>query len=336
MRLLMKNQGKFLLAFLAAGLMWAGPARADWVRDGSASLNVNSAKSAVNSDLVIADGQPCVIWFESPGIYVKKFNGLSWNPVGNSLNVNASAGQPSLINNDGVLYAAWCELNASKNQVYVGRFNGAQWVPLGGSLNQSPANNASSPCLACCNQTPYIVWQESNGSNLQIYSKFYNGLSWEPLGGCLNVVPGNGASSPRLDVWNGTPYAAWTESCGAVRHIYVKYFNGNDWEALGNTLNITSTEDADHPDIKVFNGTPFVAWDEYYTGYTRRFGYVKKYSTGNWVQVSPYTPYIMNTDNASNPRQAMAAEKPALLSVRLMLNDLCPFPRLTGFRWGRA
>jgi hypothetical protein len=90
---------------------------------------------------------------------------------------------------------------------------------------------------------------------------------WLPLGGPISAVPGSTSAenvTMKIDL-SGKPVIAWAESDGSSKNIYVRRWNGVDWEALGGALSAiggTNTP-ADHPALVVDGlNRPIVIWDE--------------------------------------------------------------------------
>jgi hypothetical protein len=118
-------------------------------------------------------------------LFVERFNGASWTPMGGALNINgqnndAWAFRPSLaVSSTGIVYAAWTEhVWGSCPQVYVAHWDGSQWArdfATGTSLNNDGINgSAQSVSLTFVNDKPTVAWSEhvyGNGRFRQIFIK---------------------------------------------------------------------------------------------------------------------------------------------------------------------
>lgn len=256
------------------------------------TLNVNSDDVAANARIAFSQNIPYVTWYEGPGfgpykIYVKYFNGSTWNLVGSgSLNVNLSrsAGGPSIAFAETTPYVSWDETNASgKNQVYVKHYTGGGWVQDGGSLNCNSNQNGYQTKIAISpSNVPYVTWYETTVSASEIHVKKFNGSTWEWVGTTLNVNATQSAILPSITFFGDTPYVTWQEISGSINQVYVKYFNGSGWHSLGGSLNMTSGNHANAP-LMCFAGiTPYVIWHENESGIQKI--YVKHYSAeSGWV-----------------------------------------------------
>lgn len=279
------------IALISIGLLFSlsfqvSRAGSDWVQDGG-SLNVNPGENAKYATISCFNATPYVTWSEfndiANQVYVKHYNGNSWVQDGGSLNMNADqhANFPYISISNGTPYVAWSEVDGVISKIYVKHYNGVSWVQDGGSLNMSAAQSAYVCEIAVFNGTPYVSWQESNGTANQIYVKHYNGSAWIQDNGSLNVNTGQSASGPRMDISNGTPYVTWWEFSGVVQ-IYVKHFTGTSWVQDGGGLNVNVSQSARYSDIAISNGTPYVTWKEY-NGFTDQI-YVKHYNGSGWEQ----------------------------------------------------
>ena len=103
---------------------------------------------------------------------------------------------PSIASIGGTPYVAWSESNGAADQVRVAQFTGDGWTAVGGALNVAPAMNAEGPSIASIGGTPYVAWQEFNGSAFQVRVAQFTGGAWTAVVGSLNVDPTKDANSP--------------------------------------------------------------------------------------------------------------------------------------------
>jgi hypothetical protein len=88
---------------------------------------------------------------------------------------------------------------------------------------------------------------------------------------------------------DGTPYVAWTDGSSGVQQIYVRRWNGSNWEEVGagsasggGISNNSGSSVA--PDVAIApNGTPYVAWYDYSGGPTSI--YVRRWNGSSWAEV---------------------------------------------------
>jgi hypothetical protein len=213
---------------------------------------------------VACDGtNPYVAWVEqtqtqsatlprtqtAPQVYVRHWNGSSWDAVGGSLNqdtTNGWAWDVAMTYMGGQPYVGWTERSTSTaattgdgvSQVFVKTYNGLSWTPVGaGTLNKNTRTGwAFRPALATDGTNLFLGWTEQSnlGAKPQVYVSKLAGSSWTALGGSLNADSANGsAQAVTLASYSGQPVAAWGEvNYGATRQVYAKRFDGAAWDNL--------------------------------------------------------------------------------------------------------
>jgi hypothetical protein len=223
---------------------WSGFLGASWVENNAIIVKqwngswgqIGNTLSARGSSprMLTWNVYPCVCYVEQNGSYYQLFSkiwdGSKWTQLGDCININSNqnAANPNWCwdsANDKV-YITWSELNGSKKQIYARGWDSdsASWLQMGGSLNVNTLQDADFPSVAVLNGIPYIGWNETNGTNAQIYIKHWNGADWVQDSASLNVnVNRNAFERPSLAVSSSSVYVCWSESDGAINQIYVKH-----------------------------------------------------------------------------------------------------------------
>ena len=204
-----------------------------WAQLGG-TLNLDSTKYAFVTSMASHGGTLYATRYEWDGTayqtYVASWNGSAWVQIGGSLNVTASqdSNRSTLaIDATGKMYVAFFESDGTTAyQVYVKTWDGSAWVQLGGALNISTADNAYYPVIALdAAGTPYVIWQELNGSVWRVFVKHWNGTSWVQDGDVLNLNVGQSVSWPRIAIDEFKIFAVWTEYDGvSTYHIRGKEY----------------------------------------------------------------------------------------------------------------
>jgi hypothetical protein len=209
-----------------------------------------------------------------------------WVQDNGSLNydVNKNAGSPSLFINGTTPYVSWTEaVDILLGHSYVKHWNGAAWVQDGGILNTDANRSSAEPSLNFYNGTPYVaLMEEVAASNTQIHVKYWNGSSWQQLGGGIYVDTSEPKSRSDLSIYNGSPYVTWSEGL-AARDLYATRWNGAAWVQLGGILDVQANMSTYAPSMDMSAATPFVAWHEY-NGTTNTQIYVKRWNGATWLQ----------------------------------------------------
>jgi len=128
---------------------------------------------------------------------------------------------------------------------------------------------------------------------------------WLTDGGSINYDNGQNASNASLAVYNGTPFIAWQETSSTTTQIYLKKWNGADWQQLGGSLNHFTSRDASDPSLAINSGIPYVAFNEI-GGSGPYYGviYVRHWTGAVW-QEDGYIN-INGSQGAANPNIAFS------------------------------
>lgn len=312
-----------LVAVLLPGVLTAAaPAapNAGWMEVGAGSASgkgiSNDSGGSFSPMIAISPGgQVYVAWWNSGGgddeIYVRRWNGSTWEEVGaNSAsgggisNNSGNSRHPSIaVAPNGTPYVAWDDDSGGDTEIYVRRWNGSSWeeVGLGSATGGGISNNSGGsegPSIAIApNGTPYVAWDDDSSGSSEIYVRRWNGSNWEEVG--AGSATGGGISNVYRS-WhsaiaiapNGTPYVAWEGYDGTLGGIYVRRWNGSDWEEVGVgsasgrgiSNSIRSSEEAAiaiTPD-----GTPYVVWYNEHPVESGNFEiYVRRWSGSAWEEV---------------------------------------------------
>jgi hypothetical protein len=276
---------------------WTGTT---WEALGGALDILESNNFATNPDIAVqSNGNPIVAWDENnttdQNIYVKRWTGSAWEPLGGALDVTLTNGAaiPKLVlDSSNNPFVVWSETETGVDKVYVKRWDGTAWVALGNALNINNANSGTSPQISIINNQPVVVWQESNN----IYVKRWDGATWQSLGIALNTA--NALNPDVLVAPDGNPIATFTQNDDVV----VRKWDGSTWQAVGGVLDVTQANSVSIPKLAVdLNNNPIVVWLE------NSRTVVKKWNGSAWVQLggnldttSSLNPKIA-TDTSGNP-----------------------------------
>jgi hypothetical protein len=230
------------------------------------------------------DGHVVIAWYEQDPvsnqnrIYIKRWNGSSWEQLGTALNTapDSSADYPSLVidyENRPVL--AWHETDASfNNSINIKRWTGTTWEQMGGGHGGTTVtvDEGEFPSLAITSDNvPVVAYAKS----ADIFVRFWNGSSWVnwDAAGALDDIATQNASRPSLVLLGDTnpiPFVAFEEienSSQPSSNIYVKYYDAaaftwKDIDEINDELDIDVAKDASHPVLSLASGLPMVAWEE--------------------------------------------------------------------------
>ncbi|NNE58689.1 MAG: hypothetical protein HKN36_11330 [Hellea sp.] len=225
----------------------------------------------------LSDGTPVAIYNTGSGgpygyhgdIYVKRWNGSSWDSMGNYLETGRyrDASRPDIaVDSMDNLYAVFYEnirVNRYPFIVLVKKWNGSDWENVGPALNEDMSQSALSPRIVIDGtDRPVVAFSEfsSATSSAEIFVKRWNGASWEIIGGAADDPAGSSASSVSLVINHlNRPVIAYQQDY----KIKSARWNGAQWIPNGGVINVDINADAYAPNLaKGSSGKIFIAWHE--------------------------------------------------------------------------
>jgi hypothetical protein len=247
---------------------WTG---SSWVAAGGA-LNVDTGKNANEPGMASVGGTPYVVWDEANAgnvaqVRVKRWDGSAWTSAGAALNVDPTrAGfNPHIADVGGTPYVTWREDSngvGTAYQVRVKSWDGAAWADVGGGLNVDPTKIAQASRISSVDGTPYVAWQEYNGSVEQVHVARWTGSAWTTVGGALNLDPTKHAGQPSVAGVGATPYVVWEDESHGGGEVHVARWTGSTWTLVGDALNPGTTGFNPNPRLAFLGGVPYLAWTQ--------------------------------------------------------------------------
>jgi hypothetical protein len=239
--------------------------------------------------LILSPSNDIIVAYLDAGLgYVVGFlDGSNLQEIGQPLNEFVVASFLALDNQENPI-VAYSEATGDYNStifaypsdIYVRRWTGTDWVQLGDMLDENSVDYAQNPEIAVVTNDNFIVaWNEldDQGSS-NVYVKRWNGSTWQLLGGALDTDISNDARYPSLAIDSqGNPLVAFAEKENNVVHVYLKQWDGNSWQILGEPLN-SSLEEFQQPQLALDkNDTPLITFEKAGSGDKREL-YVLRYT----------------------------------------------------------
>jgi hypothetical protein len=250
------------------------------------------------------NGNIVIAWYEQDAssqnhIYVKRWNGSTWEQLGSALNTAAdsSADYPSLaIDNQNRPVLAWHEFTTSSSIIALKIWTGTVWEQVGGGHGGTTVvvDDGEFPSLALMPDNTPVVAYAKNGD---IFVRLWDGSSWVTwdAAGALDDIATQIASKPSLVlVPDGDmpdliiPFVAFQENDTFSNNIYVKYYDQakfawQDIDDANDELDVEVTKEATNPSLSLAIDTPMVAWEE--SNGTDRDIHVKTLNGNVWEEV---------------------------------------------------
>jgi hypothetical protein len=267
-----------------------------WVNVGTAGFTPSSVYSYV---LYVDQSTPYVAFTgSSSNLSVMKFDGTSWVNVGGTIPYSYYSSSFDLIVSGGVPYIAFSD---SSSQLHVQYLSGTAWVDLGGTYVSS---DGQYPALTVYNGQVTVVFSDSSGSNSNVLTvKSFNLTVWVTLISTTSWTIGSSyQGTTSITVSNGILYIIFYSSTyGPV----VLQLSGGVLVSVGTLGTISNGDDVEYVSGVVYNGTPYVAFDDESRDYDPepKAATVKYFDGTSWQLFAGYpdTCDIENTYLAVDP-----------------------------------
>jgi uncharacterized repeat protein (TIGR03803 family) len=260
------TSGYMLLASgaILASAIWQHPLHAattgqHWAEKpaGSASgTGVSKAPAGVSGFPAMAhrpsDGSVYVAWPAPhpdsglPEIYVRRWNGSSWQALGGSAagggisqTPDADSIEPAMVvrDSDGHVFVAWQErMNEDNSDIFAAEFDPAtsQWSRLGpddGNVSNLPALASVSPSILLMpnkNHQPVVAWQQfeyNRSTSLHaVFVRHWTGLAWAEMGTgsadkYVNPRYGGGVEAAGINADDAIAVGDWDGNVDSDHHV---------------------------------------------------------------------------------------------------------------------
>ncbi|MCG8335295.1 MAG: hypothetical protein MJE63_12295 [Proteobacteria bacterium] len=219
-----------------------------WSFPANVNENISPDGTAVSGKPTVSmsdNGSAALAWIQHDGtrnqVYISTYINNSWNhptSLANAVSPSTTAVIGPLAsagNNSGDFIIVWIQNNGTNNQVFKSEYRGGSWThPANQSDHISVAGQiCSNPDVAMDdNGNAIIVWQQSNGTNQQIFKSEYRAGSWtHPANAADNIsVDGSDMSEPKVDMDNSSnAIIVWFDSTGVDERIFKSEYRSGSW-----------------------------------------------------------------------------------------------------------
>jgi len=217
------------------------------------------------------------------------------------------------MDNNGNAIITWEQSDGLNPQIFKSEYRGGVWThpsSLTDNISQD-GQDADYPQVAMDNNgNAIIIWQQSDGSNWQIFKSAYGGGIWtHPSSLSDNISPdGQDAYSPQVAMDNnGNVIITWYQFDGSNNQIFKSEYRGGVWTHPSSlTDNISPDgQHADYPQVAMDNnGNAIITWEQSDGSSSQIFK--SEYRGDVWTHPSSPSDNISpNGQDASYPQMAM-------------------------------
>ncbi|MCI0393874.1 MAG: hypothetical protein L0332_07780 [Chloroflexi bacterium] len=267
----------FTVSFQEVG---AGSASEDGI-SGSLIGHANDPSMAVSPENV-----PYIAWaayhgenYQLATVYLRYWDGSTWVEVGCETTGGNFCGEAGFSNlpsiafsSDGTLYLAWMA-GSGESEIYVQQLKDGSWQEVGagsasgGGISSTPGDSINPSLAVTSDGTLYVVWEDILDDSYQLYVRRWQGTTWEEVGSDSASKQGINrtqvAHYPQIALDStGTPYVSWVDSSSGRPFVYIRRWNGVDWEEVGpgSASGTGLGSGGDFSLVLSPDGIPYVAW----------------------------------------------------------------------------
>jgi hypothetical protein len=162
-------------------------------------------------------------------------------------------------------------------------------------VNNDPAQDAARPSLALDRTgNAVIALIERTGGVYRAFVKRWNGRTWTPLGGALNLEPKFNAFNVALKLdRTDAPVAAWTERSNTndgkaqgPGKVYAARWDGKSWQRFGESPTKKFASASDLPKLALDpKGYPVIGWSELSPDFNADSYFVDRWDGSRWQSI---------------------------------------------------
>jgi|GEM_PF-677853 len=282
-----------------------------WSHPQSLSENISpTSQNAAFPQVAISDnGDTVIVWEQLDGIntqiYLSEYRSNFWfHPAGlgdreSVPGENAILAQVSA-NATGDAVVAWEQSDGNHFKIFRSEYRNGSWIRplnLGDSISPVGSNAVLARTAIADNGDALIVWQQSNGSNSQIYMSENRQGSWsDPIDQMDYIsLDGENAATPEVSMnETGESIIVWSQSNGVYSQIYRREYRDLAWSGPQDLSDSISIEDSDanFPVVKInSSGQSIITWTQIdASDYVQVFQ--SEYYNNSWIDPEFITDHI--------------------------------------------
>jgi hypothetical protein len=190
----------------------------------------NNTLYSTSPALAVSGANIYVVWNNTASgngeIYFRKStdSGATWQTVQRLTNNAGNSNDPTIAIDGSIVYLSWTDYTPGNGEIYFEKSNdgGATWQ----TAKRLTHNSGESfvPRIAVSGASVYLVWQDLNPSNYEIYFRksTNGGATWQAAQRLTNT-PGY-SGYPKIAVNSSSVFVVWHDAAPARNsEIYLKY-----------------------------------------------------------------------------------------------------------------
>ena len=180
-------------------------------------------------------GDAIAVWHQFDGtrdnIWISRFNGTLWAAAEllETLNTGDAVNPQIAMNADGKAMVVWEQEDGLRTDIRARYYNGTIW----GSaqlIESDDTGDADFPQIAMdADGNAVAVWEQSDGIRTNIWTNFFDGISWSTAE-LIETVNAGDAEAPQIAMdTDGNAIAVWNQYDGTRDDIWANTYDGTAW-----------------------------------------------------------------------------------------------------------
>jgi hypothetical protein len=176
------------------------------------------------------NGKIYMVWTDGPvppmngNISFRYFDGTAWQPeetISTDI-VDESQSNPDIAVENGEAYVVFSDRKDVDSDIYFRHFNGTSWEPeIEISADLGPSDQIR-PRIAVDNGRIYVVWEDKRDGDYDIYYRYFDGITWQPIEEISIDLGSELQSYPDIAASDGIVHVVWEDKGDGDDDIYYR------------------------------------------------------------------------------------------------------------------
>ena len=238
----------------------------NWQPEREISSDANN-EDQYNPSIAVEDRKTYVVWeekgeFGDLDIYYRHFDGNTWQ---DEQEISTDDGvelqfAPSIATDNGEVYVAWVDESDGGFDIFYRHFDGNSWQDEQEVSTDSGSESQTSPSMFAENGEVYLVWQDGEDGDYDIYYRYFDGIAWQDEQEISTDNWSERQYNPSIAVDEGEVHVVWWDEGDGDWDIIYRHHNGTDWGMEQEISDDEETEDQHLPSIAAADSEVHVVW----------------------------------------------------------------------------